>query len=45
MKIVAKCIDFVSVSYQVQVKVCKPIPLSWIFRMTTISEAIVLFMQ
>ena len=28
MKIVAECSDFVSLSYQVQVKVCYPIPLS-----------------
>ena len=28
MKIVAKCSAFVSLSYQVQVKVCNPIPLS-----------------
>ena len=27
MKIVAKCSAFVSLSYQVQVKVCNPIPL------------------
>ena len=28
MKIVAKCSAFVSLSYQVHVKVCNPIPLS-----------------
>ena len=28
MKIVAKCSDFLSLSYQVQVKVCSPIPLT-----------------
>ena len=31
MKIVAKCIDFVSLSYQVQVKVCNPIHLTCLF--------------
>ena len=31
MKIVAKCIDFVSLSYQVQVKVCNPIHLTGLF--------------
>ena len=30
MKIVAKCSYFVSLSYQVQVKVCNPIPLKYL---------------
>ena len=29
MKIVAKCSTFVSLSYEVHVKVCNPIPLSF----------------